>query len=564
MTPIVNALAEHSLPNVVLVMTDDQGFGDLGCHGNTAIKTPHLDRLHSDSVRLTDFHVDPACAPTRAALMTGRYSTRTGVWATIMGRSLMRSEEVTLAEVLREAGYRTGIFGKWHLGDNFPFRPQDQGFDEVVVHGAGGIGQTPDHWGNDYFDDTYHHNGKPQKYTGYCTDVFFSNALEFIETNRSRPFFVYLSTNAPHGPFFVPDEYSEAYREKGVPPHLDRFYGMITNIDDNVGRLWGKLRDWRLEQNTVLIFMTDNGSPISHLVRDKQPGAWKAFNAGMRGQKMDPYEGGHRVPFFIRWPDGGFTGGRDVDELTTHLDVLPTLAELCEANVPEHVRLDGRSFVPLLRGDTKEWPKRTLFVHFQGVDTPQKWRRSTVMTERWRLINGKELYDIESDFAQTSNVAKENLQVVQKLRDAYDRWWTDLSQRFGEFVAIPIGIGNENPVRLTCHDWHSPEDQVPYHQALVKRGHEGNGFWILDTARSGHYAFTLRRWPVQVNEPMGATRARLKVGPHDVTRAIPPQAEGVTFELPLKPGVTRLQTWLTEEETGTLRGAYYVSAQYLD
>jgi arylsulfatase A-like enzyme len=555
---IATSLAAERPPNVILVMTDDQGYGDLGCHGNKTVRTPNIDRLHAESVRLTDFHVDPVCAPTRAALLTGRYSTRTGVWATVMGRSLMRPDEVTIAEVLRDAGYRTGIFGKWHLGESYPLRPQDQGFDKVIVHGAGGIGQTPDYWGNDYFDDTYSHNGKPQKYTGYCTDVFFNEALGFIEKTRDHPFFVYLSTNAPHGPFFVPEKYSQAYRERGVPPHLDLFYGMITNIDDNMGRLMRRLREWDLETNTILIFMTDNGTPLGHLLRDREKSSWTLFNAGMRGQKSSAYEGGHRVPFFVRWPGGTIGGGRDVAALTSHIDVLPTLAELCGATIPSDVNLDGKSLVPLLKETSTSAFERTLFVHSQRIEIPEKWRECAVMTTRWRLINGEELYDVQVDRAQDRDVATQHPEVVARLRAEYERWWTDLSDRFDEFVPITVGSEHENPVRITGHDWHSPEDQVPYHQALVRRGVEGNGFWVIDVARHGRYAFALRRWPREVSKPMEATHARLRVGQHDVVRIVPPESEEATFELQLEEGTTRMQTWLTHQDSGRERGAYFV------
>ena len=252
--------ASNRQPNVVLIMTDDQGYGDIGAHGNTMIRTPNLDHLHSQSIRFTNFHVDPTCSPTRSALMTGRYSTRTGVWHTIMGRSLMFSDEVTMAQVFESAGYRTGIFGKWHLGDNHPMRPQDRGFQESVVIGGGGITQTPDFWGNDYFDDTYSHNGVPEKYSGYCTDVFFENALRFIEKNRTTPFFAYVPTNVPHGPFNIADTYSRPYRDKGVPADMTNFYGMIENADENIGRLLAKLKEWGLDENTLVIFMTDNGT----------------------------------------------------------------------------------------------------------------------------------------------------------------------------------------------------------------------------------------------------------------------------------------------------------------
>ncbi len=205
-------------PNIILVMTDDQGYGDLGCHGNKIIKTPNLDKFYKQSVRLTNFHVDPTCSPTRSALMTGQYSARVGVWHTIMGRSLLRQGELTIADILRAAGYATGIFGKWHLGDNYPCRPQDRGFEEVFIHGGGGVGQTPDYWGNNYFDDTYWHNGKTKKVKGYCTDIWFDAAMKFMTKNKKRPFFCYIPTNAAHGPYIVGEKYRNMYAgKKGVP-----------------------------------------------------------------------------------------------------------------------------------------------------------------------------------------------------------------------------------------------------------------------------------------------------------------------------------------------------------
>jgi len=222
---------QQDRPNVILVMTDDQGYGDIGAHGHPFLKTPNLDKLHAESVRLTDFHVDPTCSPTRAALMTGRYSTRTGVWHTIMGRSLMNPDEVTMAEVFRDNGYETGMIGKWHLGDNYPLRPQDQGFEEAFYHLGGGVGQGPDYFGNDYFDDVYVRNGVEEQTEGYVTDVWFDDALDFISRKKDKPFFLYLSTNAPHGPFLVAEKYSQPYIYAGAGEGSSRFFGMIANID---------------------------------------------------------------------------------------------------------------------------------------------------------------------------------------------------------------------------------------------------------------------------------------------------------------------------------------------
>ena len=246
-------------PNVILIITDDQGYGDIGFHGNDWIQTPNIDLLAKESVRLTDFHVGTTCAPTRSGLMTGRNCNRVGVWHTVMGRSLLRKSEVTMADVFKSNGYATGMFGKWHLGDNYPYRPHDRGFEEAFYHGGGGVSQSPDYWDNDYFDDTYFRNGEPEKVSGYCTDVWFSSALEFIERNREKPFFCYLSTNAPHGPYHVPQKYIDLYKDKSAIPNPN-FYGMITNVDENLGTFRIRLEELGLADNTILIFMTDNGT----------------------------------------------------------------------------------------------------------------------------------------------------------------------------------------------------------------------------------------------------------------------------------------------------------------
>ena len=561
--------ARETSPNVILVITDDQGYGDVGAHGNKMIETPNLDKLHKQSVRLTDFHVDPTCSPTRSALMTGRYSTRTGVWHTIQGRSLMSTNELTVAEVFQQAGYRTGMFGKWHLGDNYPCRPQDQGFDDTFYNGGGGVTQTPDYFDNDYFDDTYFRNGVPEKATGYCTDVWFDNAMQFIEKQKDRPFFCYLTTNAPHGPFLVAEEYSKPYEEKGVPATMAKFYGMITNIDDNMGRLMKKLQILKLADNTILIFMTDNGTAAG-VVRNRRGKnkknrpklKWLGFNDGMRGQKGSPYDGGHRVPFFIRWPNGGIGGGRDVEQLTAHIDVLPTLADLCGLKDPKATERDGISLKPLLQANGLKLAERTLFVHSQRIEFPVKWRQSAVMTERWRLVNGSQLFDIQSDHGQKKDVAGQHPEAVAKLRQAYDGWWKSLSPVFGEYVRIRFGNDAENPVRLTCHDWHTNDKPVPWNHGHIRRGLVANGFWAIDVVKSGKYEITLRRWPEYIGKPIEANKASLKIGGQQFDQTVDPDQSAAKFTVNLDEGQTRLQTYLTMPN-GKTRGAYYVSVKFV-
>ncbi|MGQ9505355.1 MAG: arylsulfatase [Thermogutta sp.] len=537
------AVDSNQRPNVILVLTDDQGYGDLGCHGNQVIKTPNLDRLYHESFRLTDYHVDPTCSPTRAALMTGRYSCRTGVWHTIMGRSILRRDEATMAELFRRAGYRTAIFGKWHLGDNHPYHPWNRGFEECLVHFGGGIGQGPDYWGNTYFSPTLNHNGRWEKYEGYCTDIFFKNAMEYVTAHREEPFFVYLATNAPHAPLQVEDRYAEPYRQIGLPDDLAKFYGMITNIDENMGRLMEHLRTLELESRTILIFMTDNGT------------AGNGFNAGMREKKGSPYDGGHRVPCFIRWP-GHLPSGRDFSHLTAHIDILPTLLDLCGISTPSEVKFDGISLKPYFAESAAPFPERTLFVQVNRIDHPVPWRLSAVLTHEYRLVNGQELYEINNDPGQTKDLAAASTTIVAELRQRYETWYADVSRRFDEYCELVLGADEENPATLCSHDWHG--ESVPWAQSQMVRGMGGNGFWAVEFAKPGRYRFALRDRPnyAAVNLPQG--KARLVVeGYLDEEKTIPPNSQEIIFEAALPAGKTRLQTFLTLPN-GTTRGFYFV------
>ena len=573
---IVNAQENlEKRPNVILIITDDQGYGDLACHGNTILDTPNMDRLHSQSVRFTNFHVSPTCAPTRAALMTGLYTNRTGVWHTIGGRSLLRKDKVTMAEVFKENEYHTAIFGKWHLGDNYPFRPQDRGFLEVLVHGAGGVGQTPVFFDNDYFNDTYIHNGKLEEYRGYCTDVWFREAIEYIEKQKDNPFFCYISTNAPHSPFYVDNKYSKAYEGiKNIPSN--EFYGMITNIDDNIGILTRKLEDLGISDNTILIFMTDNGSSMG----DKKIENITAFNAGMRGKKNSEYDGGHRVPFFVKYPNGKLEAGKDVNNISAHIDVLPTLIELCGLKLNKPIDFDGKSLMPLINGSDENWSERLLITDSQRVEHPIKWRKSAVMSDNWRLVNGEELYNMVDDPGQTNDVALKEPKKVEKFRKAYDTWWDDVSLDFDDFQAIIIGSPAENPVNLTSHDWHS-NTQVPWNHKHIRSGLQGNGFWVLDIEHTGIYEITLSRWPLSMKLPINSgmekrpalngtsvneslegkalniLKAKIEIGRKKMEQDVKETDVSVTFTVNLKAGKDkRLITTFRGNEVDM--GAYYV------
>ncbi len=567
-----SVFAAQRQPNVIVVITDDQGYGDIGAHGNTMIRTPNLDKLHGQSVRLTDFHVDPTCSPTRAALLTGRYSTRAGVWHTVMGRSLMYHDEVTLADIFKANKYQTGIFGKWHLGDSYPMRPQDRGFEETLIHGGGGVGQTPDYWGNDYFDDTYWQNGVAKEFKGYCTDVFFNGALSFIEKNKEKPFFVYLPTNVPHSPYNVAEKYSAYYKDKGVPAGMANFYGMIEEFDENMGVLMGKLKEWGLEENTVLIYMTDNGTaagggrPAGAGKGKKvaEASGWAGFNAGMRAAKGSPYDGGHRVPFFIRWPNGGLGGGKDVTQLAAHMDVLPTLVDLCGLKFTAKNPLDGKSLVPLLKGEAKNWSERTFFVHTQREEIPPKWKSSAVITAQWRLVNGKELYDIKADKGQGTDVAAKHPEVLAKLTAEYEQWWKSLEPSFTRYGWITLGAPQDNPTHLNCMDWHAELEQIPWHQDMIDKMPVANGYWMVTVAASGKYEITLRHKPVVAKFGLQANQARVKIGDVEAKAEVSAGVTEVKVVMNLPKGQAKMQTWLKDTANGTERGAFFVEVRKVD
>jgi arylsulfatase A-like enzyme len=428
-------------PNIVFVLTDDQGYGDIACLGNPVVKTPNLDRLHSQSVRFTNFHASPTCAPTRSALMTGRHEFKSGVTHTIQERERMSLKATTIAQVLKSAGYSTGIFGKWHLGDAAPYQPNRRGFDEVFIHGCGGIGQhypgtCGDAPGNTYFNPAILHNGTFEKTEGFCTDVFFDRGLAWIDRQRrgSDPFFAYIATNAPHVPLSCPPQYKEMYRDAGLDDATATYFGMVTNIDDNVGRLLGKLKTWGLENDTVVIFMTDNGGT----------GGVKVFNAGMRGMKATPYQGGTRVPLFVRGP--GTTNPRDARQLAAHIDLFPTLAEIAGAKLPARLQLDGRSLAPLLRRPDAPWADRFLFTHVgrweTGKAAESKYALCRVRNTRFSMVNigpakQWELYDLENDPGEKTNVIGQHRQMAAEMDTAYDRWWDEILPCLENENAVP-------------------------------------------------------------------------------------------------------------------------------
>jgi len=426
--------AKTNQPNVILIMTDDQGYGDLACHGHPFLETPNLDKLYAQSTRFTDFHVSPTCSPTRSALMSGRAPFKNGVTHTILERERMALSATTIAEVLKTAGYTTGIFGKWHLGDADAYQPDRRGFDEVFVHGSGAIGETfpgtqgaiP---GTGYFDPIIKHNNTFVHTKGYCTDVFFQQALSWIKQSKDKPFFAYIPTNAPHKPYIVADKYKVMYKGK-CSDDLAGFFGMITNIDENMGLLMKKMDEWDLANDTLIIFMTDNGTSAGLRPHEN------VYNFGMKGKKLFLNEGGSRVPLFFRLP-GKIKEGIDVDRLARHYDLFPTLAEFTGAKIPKGYEIDGRSLMPLIKNPKAPWKDRYTFFHKgrwpkRNADPDKvKYKDFAVRSEKWRYVSEQirvpgvkpALYDIDNDPGEQNNVIADHPEIARKMLKAYDQWW---------------------------------------------------------------------------------------------------------------------------------------------
>ena len=575
-------------PNVIIIMTDDQGYGEFSCHGNPITHTPNIDQIASEGIRLTDFHVAPMCTPTRGQLLTGLDAFRNAASNVSSGRTLLKHDLTTMANVFQAAGYRTGIFGKWHLGDNYPFRPEDRGFEEALWFPSSHINSVPDYWDNDYFADTYIRNGDRRKYSGYCTDVFFDEAAEWISREEDRPFFAYIALNAAHWPWFVPDKYRAPIREafqrnpdvvEGLNPDKQRdlvsFLAMGANIDENVGKLDQQLKQLNQFNNTIVVFLTDNGSTMGP----------DYFNAGMRGRKTQLWEGGHRVPCFIRWPAGPLGDPRDVSELTQVQDLMPTLADLAGiSGVPGD--LDGESLAPILRGEKNSLGDRMLVINYSRMPgfrvtytkgSPAIPRRNgaAVLWKNWRLLENRMLFDVATDPHQDQNVAAEHPEVVAKMRDHLQQWWNGVKDDVMTPQRVVIGSDSENPMMLTACEW---LDVFVDQQRQVRRADLKNGTWHLRVDQPGTYRFELRRWPresgLRLTDSVAETRvtdgtfvagkplpiASAELVIDDITRILKPQAdqESCVAEVMLEAGPVELRTTFKDNEGKEICGAYYV------
>jgi arylsulfatase A-like enzyme len=550
-------------PNVIVILTDDQGYGDFSLYGNPILKTPFMDRLASESVRFTDFHVTPVCTPTRSQLMTGLDCMHNLACAVTAGRTLMRRNIPTMAEFFNKAGYTTGLFGKWHLGHAYPDRPMDKGFDKCIWFKGWGL-QSEIEFDNDYVNPRYLDGLEQKQASVYCTDLWFQEAIAWMtqQQKKDQPFFTYLAANVPHMPLWPPENATDMYKDKTDPATAD-YFAMIANLDDNIGKLDDWLKKSGLYKDTVVVFLSDNGG-ISGL---------KVHTAGLRESKASNYEGGHRVPCFLRYPEGGFQAGLDVSTPTEVQDLLPTLLELCKVS-SKGAAFDGVSLTPLL--NKKPIKDRIFVVQYGERQRPIKYDAAVVWNQ-WRLQNGKELYDIVKDLGQTTDVAAQNPEIVRQMQGFYEYWWGNLKSELWQPIPMIIGTKFENPVLLTSIDWWEVDaDNINYVSQAV--GGPRGGLWTIQAESAGNYRIELRRWPFHTNKPIGsegpretirgrkldhkyqlipANEAVLAINGVQKQVSVTPESVGAEFQVSFPKGISQMRGWFRDKDGKDLCGAFY-------
>ncbi len=561
--------ASCSKPNVLLILTDDQGFGDVAFQGNPCLKTPNLDALAAGGVRFTDFVASPTCSPTRAALMTGRHEFRSLVTHTIEGRNILRAGVPIMADAFKQAGYRTGIFGKWHLGESRLFHPRDRGFDHALLIGGGGVGQTPDYWGSTMFDPYLQENGQWKPYKGYMTDIFVSEAQRWIEKDN-KPWFCYMPLNAPHSPHQISDEWVAPYRAMGLKEDVAKFYGMIANIDAQVGKLLESFAKEGLDRDTVVIFMGDNGSSMAD------------FTGGLRGSKACPYQGGVRVPAVFSWK-GRFPAGSTVNTLAGMCDVLPTLGEICGLDLSMFPKSDGRSLLPILLAGKQpaDWTDRTIPVHvarWPSGTTVDKlsFRGSSIRNQRYSLVNGKELYDLQADPGESKDISKENPDVSESLRATYLEWWNGVKDDALTLQPLFMGLPGQGPLELTLMDWQpSRTTKEPLDggagcsqdvvKSWISSGKSGRvdgatGGWMMKNEKAGKYEVEIRQHPAGVgaDSPFSEGEVTLNIGGKNFTQKIAKDDVVVRMDVDFPAGELFFEPVISgQRPSGKPQGAYF-------
>ncbi len=526
-------VAEQPL-NIVYMLSDNQSYYEMSCHGHAQIQTPHIDRFAKQSVEFTHFYAPPYCSPSRAVILTGRYAMRSGVFTTVAGRSIMHRDQTTLADVLQKHGYRTGIFGKWHLGFSYPHRPKDRGFDEVFVHGGGGVGQMEDFYGNTHYDTTFIHNDQVTPGKGFSTDILFDHAMEFVEANRDRPFFCYVPTPVTHSPHNGPKDLVAELQAAGVTGDLGLF-AQVQNLDSNIGRMLDKLEALDLAKNTVVIYASDQG------MNDR--GAPHGAN-----RLGIPYDPAQHVPFFIRVP-----GAKPhvTERLAGMIDFFPTMLDLCGISPPANC--DGISLKPLIFGKPDEYPTdRTLIIQCPRGRTASKWKNASVKTDRWRLVDGEKLFDIHADPRQSTDIAAEHPNVVKQLREKYETYWASFPGQTTTLSRHSLGAKECPEVVLNGMDWY--EGSTPWAGSHFNK--PGNGKWAVRIEQDGRYEFECRHYPREADKAMGMNRAKIQVGNVVLEQDIDAEAKLTRFELDLEAGDYDLQTWLYSGEKSS--GALFV------
>jgi arylsulfatase A-like enzyme len=473
-----NGPAESNKPNIVIFLADDMGWGDINANGNNQISTPVLNRLMSESLSLDRFYVCPVSAPTRAQMLTGRYSLRTGVSSVTRGFENMRSDEVTLAEVLKDNGYTTGCFGKWHNGRYWPQHPNRQGFDEYVGFPVGHLGY--------YFDAFYLHNDEEKQSEGYTSDYFTSKALDFIERNKDSSFLCYVPYNVPHSPFQVPSQYFEKYIAAGLDSTLASVYGMVENMDENIGKVLERLDKLKLTENTIVIFFSDNGPNTER------------YNGGMKGRKGSVDEGGVRVPFYIKWPGKIKVGVNQ--QLAQDIDIMPTLLGLCKIdNLPVRP-VDGKDLSSIIKGKGKEFDR--LIFSRQGNQVLENCN-SSVRNDRYKLVLTRKdtmLYDLKDDPAQKTNIFNKEPEIGKPLLAELVRHNTELISAYEPVTTIEAGFAEERSFTLPVQDA-ALSGKIKYSSIHPNQSHTEN--WI----QNGDSI----RWTLNINTP-GIYKVEMQYG----------------------------------------------------
>lgn len=501
---------QENRPNVIFILADDLGFGDLACHGNPVVQTPNIDWLSSVSMNFTNYHTSPYSTPTRAAIMTGLYSHRTGARMTTTSRSFVHSDLLTLGDYFKFSGYNTALFGKWHIGEGSRYKPGDRGFEEVLSIDGGGPGTTTSPWKGVKYDDWMYHNGVLKQYKGYLTDILFTEAMSYLRNReKKKPFFLALPTFAPHRPWNVPREWVAQYRDKeGVSVELAYFFTAISRLDYNIGKLITFLKENNMYENTIFIFSSDNGTG----------GGSEFFNAGHRGKKGSFLEHGHREPLFIHWPAKGIDKKSESFVLTADIDLLPTFIDLCDLKSPrEDYVLDGKSFADLIlkKKDPEFWNSRIHIMETPagGLENFEK-NRSVIMKGPWRLIDKNNLTNIKTDPYQKENVYNEHPEIVEEMLTAYKEYWKSVST--SDKKQQPIYLGEDNSfISITETDSFINFWQ----QEHVLNALKMFGNWNVEFTKSGIYEFDFRRWPKELNKGLTQSvivKPELKVSLYDL------------------------------------------------